>query len=69
MATTKSKRKRCKEYRVFWSIELAADSPREAAKEALRIQRDPDSLATFFTVRTLCGRIVADRDYDLGKKR
>jgi len=37
-------------YFVEWNIELDAESHLEAAKEALRIQRDPDSIATIFTV-------------------
>ena len=38
------------EYRVEWDIELSARSPEAAAREALRIHRDPTSLATVFTV-------------------
>ena len=38
------------EYHVEWAIELDADSPREAAQEALTIQRDPDSIAVVFDV-------------------
>lgn len=38
------------EYRVKWEIELTADSPREAARLALEIQRDRSSLATVFHV-------------------
>lgn len=41
-----------REYMVHWSIELTADSPEEAARQALEIQRDPDSLATVFHVMT-----------------
>lgn len=37
-------------YRVKWEIDIEADSPEEAAKEALKIQRDPDSVATIFDV-------------------
>lgn len=37
-------------YRVVWEIDLDADSPREAAEIALRVQRDTDSLATVFAV-------------------
>jgi hypothetical protein len=37
-------------YRVVWEIDIEADSPREAAAEALRIQRDPQSIATVFEV-------------------
>lgn len=39
-----------KEYTVTWEIQLHATSPKAAAYEALRIQRDPNSLATFFEV-------------------
>jgi hypothetical protein len=38
------------EYRVTWEIDLDASSFREAAEEALRIQRDPESTATVFTI-------------------
>jgi len=37
-------------YRVKWEIDIEADSPEEAAKESLKIQRDPDSVATIFDV-------------------
>lgn len=39
-----------KEYIVCWAINLDAESPREAAEKALRIQRDPASIATVFVV-------------------
>ena len=38
------------EYHVTWEIDLTADSPREAAEQALAIQRDPNSTATVFDV-------------------
>ena len=38
------------EYHVNWGIDLTADSPREAAEEALTIQGDRDSVATVFDV-------------------
>jgi hypothetical protein len=38
------------EYRVTWTIEIEAESAKEAAKTALFIQRDPYSTATFFEV-------------------
>ena len=38
------------EYRVTWEIDIEADTPLEAAEEALTIQRDPESTATFFKV-------------------
>ena len=39
-----------KEYLVEWSIMLGAESPEEAARTALAIQRDPGSSATVFDV-------------------
>lgn len=41
------------EWRVSWDIDLEAESPEEAAKLALQIQRDPQSLATFFAVEVV----------------
>jgi hypothetical protein len=46
------------EYRVTWVIDLSAASPREAAEQALRIQRNPDSTADVFDVAEL---VVAGR--------
>ena len=40
-----------KSFRVAWEIDIHAKSPRAAAREALRIQRDPESIATVFGVR------------------
>lgn len=37
-------------YRVRWEIDIEADSPVEAAREALRIQREYGSEATVFEV-------------------
>jgi hypothetical protein len=37
-------------YRVTWEIDVDAKTPRAAAKEALRVQRDPSSIATVFDV-------------------
>ncbi|MGO9138462.1 MAG: hypothetical protein ACLP9S_10910 [Syntrophales bacterium] len=38
------------EFLVIWEIDISADTSAEAAAETLRIQRDPDSQTTFFTV-------------------
>lgn len=38
------------EYRVIWEMDIDASSPREAAEEALKVHRDPESIATIFTV-------------------
>ena len=37
------------EYLIRWEINIDADSPEEAARIALEIQRDPASQATIFT--------------------
>ena len=37
-------------YRVVWEIDIDAESPKEAVEQALAIQRDPESIATVFTV-------------------
>lgn len=49
-------------YRVTWQIDIEADTPEEAAQEALRIQRDPDSIATLFEVFYQDGELVARVD-------
>jgi len=41
------------EYRVEWFIDIEAEGPKEAAQEALNIQRDPNSIATSFEVYLL----------------
>jgi len=38
------------EYRVVWEIDVDAESYEEAARIALEIHRDPDSIATVFGV-------------------
>jgi hypothetical protein len=40
-----------KQYYVSWHIDIYADTPQEAARKALEIQRNPDSTATVFEVR------------------
>lgn len=39
-------------YRLIWEIDIEADTPEEAVKEALAIQKDPCSIATMFEVTT-----------------
>ena len=48
------------EYRVMWEIDIYANSSKEAAEEALRIQRDEDSIATVFEVKDEngCSQII-----------
>jgi len=38
------------EYLVTWKIDIEASNPKEAAKQALEIMRDPESTATVFEV-------------------
>ena len=38
------------EFLVIWEIDISADTQAEAAAEALSVQRDPFSEATFFPV-------------------
>jgi len=44
-------------HRVIWEIDIEADSPEEAAKEARSIQLDPESEAVVFRV------LYGDEDY------
>lgn len=37
-------------YLVTWELEIDAETPHDAAVMALQYQRDPDSIATVFTV-------------------
>jgi hypothetical protein len=37
-------------YVVRWEIDVTASSPREAAQQAARAARDPESTATFYDV-------------------
>lgn len=59
------------EYRVIWEIDIEAETPREAAQQALDIQRNGDSIATVFTVRRgyiLGGRLTyEDETIDLSE--
>jgi len=38
------------QYHVLWEIDLEAESPEDAALQALGIHRDPQSVATVFAV-------------------
>ena len=42
--------------RVRWEIDIDAETPIDAARQALAIQRRPDSTATVFTVLEANGR-------------
>ena len=43
-------------YGVKWEIDVPGDNPRDAALIAQRIQRNPESTATFFEVRSPDGQ-------------
>ncbi len=45
-------------YCISWNIDIEAETPREAAEEALKVQRDPESMATVFEVRDKTGNIT-----------
>jgi hypothetical protein len=46
--------------RIRWEIDVDARTPREAARKALAIQRDPDSIATVFDVTDGDGTVRVD---------
>lgn len=41
------------EYFITWNIELEADDPIDAARKALEIHRNPESIATEFKVKEI----------------
>jgi len=51
-------------FRVVWEIDIEEESARDAAEEALKIQRDPESDATVFDVWSERGEHCA---IDLGE--
>lgn len=51
-----------KSYKVIWEIDLDAESPEDAAREALRIQQNPQSTTVFEVHR---GRVTL---VDLGEE-
>lgn len=51
------------QYKVVWTIDIEANSPKEAAEEALAIQRDKGSEATAFEVRNPnTGKLIENVD-------
>jgi hypothetical protein len=60
-------------YQIDWRINLDAEDTQEAARKALQIQRDPESIATVFLVTDLSGRsevvdlLEADEDEGLSE--
>ena len=45
-------------YKVRWEINVDGETPVEAAKEALRIQTDPESTALVFEVFDEAGKVT-----------
>ena len=45
-------------YSIIWSIDIEAETPRDAAEEALKIHRDPESTATCFEVMDDEGTVI-----------
>lgn len=50
------------DYEVVWRMNIDADSPQEAAEEALRIHRDPESIAVVFEVDGETIDLLEDED-------
>jgi hypothetical protein len=48
------------EYRVLWEIDITAESPVDAAIQALKVQRNPDSDALVFEVRSKGKSLLLD---------
>jgi len=51
-------------YIVTWTINIEADTPKEAAEKALTIQRDPSSIATCFDVELESELFFIDLEQD-----
>ena len=51
-----------KTFKVTWEIELYAESAEDAARAALKIQRDPDSSATVFNVENVKTKEIEEID-------
>ena len=49
-----------KSYRVTWNIDIEADTPEDAARQAREIQLDPTSMATVFDVASHDGTTRID---------
>lgn len=57
-------------YTVKWGIDIEADTPKEAAEEALKIMQDTNSTATYFEIEdennksTIIGLYMENLDED-----
>lgn len=50
------------QYLVTWTIDIEADTPLEAALQAQTIQRDPESIATIFTISEVDKTVSIDTE-------
>ena len=55
------------QYLVQWEMDIEADTPEEAASEALKVHRDPSSEATYFTVTQLAAQKMYHVDIQDGQ--
>jgi hypothetical protein len=55
------------DYVVAWTIDVEADDPWAAANEARKIQLDPESTATIFTVRERNAKHPVDIDIEVAE--
>ena len=46
------------DYHVIWEIDIPAETPKEAAEQAFKIQQDPETLATIFSMRDPTGTVT-----------
>ena len=53
---TKPKEANIMEYKVTWTIDIDAESFEDAARQALEIQQDTESIATHFIVQDESGQ-------------
>jgi len=60
------------EYLVTWRIFIEAASPEDAAREALAVQRNPESETTGFDIRDAVGRevtiVVRETEFPAGAR-
>ena len=52
------------DYRLRWEIDIAADSPRKAAEDALEIMRDDEAMLPFFEVFDQAGQNIGEVDLE-----
>ena len=53
------------EYLVTWKVDIEADSPQEAARMAVAMHRNPESIANYFTVKNKATDKEQNIDVDL----